>query len=177
MHEDAATPPTPPAPVMPPMPSALRSRADFHDAVRGSLHHVHSARSRRLYWLDPDFSAWPLEDAALLDDLTRWLRLPQRRLLLLAHSYEQLARECPRFVHWRRDWAHAIDAWTPCDGVEVRLPTLALDDGKLCLQLHDKQLWRGRLVLDETAARPWRDEIDALLQRCEAAFAVRTLGL
>lgn len=168
MNEDSA---------LPTMPSALRSRADFHDALRRLLSYAHTHRSRRLIWLDPDFSAWPLDDAAVLDVLTRWLRLPQRRLVLLAQTYETLARQSPRFVRWRRDWAHAIDTWSPSEGVQVLLPTLAIDDDRLCLQVHDKLSWRGRLALDEAAARQWRDEIDALLQRCEAAFAVQTLGL
>ena len=37
--------------------------------------------------------------------------------------------------------------------------------------------WLRRLSLDERAVRQWHDEVDALLQRCEAAFPVRPLGL
>lgn len=159
------------------MPSALRSKADFHAALRWSLAHALANRSRRMTWLDPDFSIWPLDDPALLDALAQWLKLPQRRLLLVAHRYDAVARQCPRFVAWRRDWSHAIEAWSPSEGVDVRLPTLLIDDGRLCLQVFDSTHWRGRLALSETAVHQWQDEIDAVLQRCEAAFPVHQLGL
>lgn len=159
------------------MPSALRSKADFHAALRWSLGHALANRSRRMTWLDPDFAIWPLDDPALLDALAQWLRLPQRRLVLVAHRFDGLARQCPRFMAWRRNWSHAIDAWSPSEGVDVRLPTLAIDDDRLCLQVFDSTHWRGRLALGEAAVHQWQDEIDALLQRCEAAFPVHQLGL
>lgn len=157
--------------------SALRSQADFHRALQWALGQAVVARARRMTWVDPDFGVWPLDDDALLETLATWLRLPQRRLVLLARDYTLLQRLHPRFVSWRRNWAHAIDAWTPSDGVEARLPTLLIDDQRLCLQVHDTSQWRGRLALDEQAVRQWRDEIDALLQRCEAAFPAHHLGL
>lgn len=158
-------------------PSALRSRADFESALRWSLGHALVERSRRLIWLDPDFAHWPLGDPAILDALTQWLRLPQRRLVLVAHQYTAVERLHSRFVTWRRPWSHAVEAWSPSEGTEVRLPTLALDDGRLCLQMFDTTQWRGRLSLDERAARQWRDDIEVLLQRCEAAFPAHPLGL
>lgn len=167
MSEPAAQPPL----------SALRSAADFEAALRWAVAHALVQRSRRLTWLDPDFALWPLDDPLLLEGLTAWLRLPQRRLVLLAHHYAELQRLHPRFVAWRRTWAHLIDCWAPGEGTEVRLPTLLMDDRQLCLQVHDSTQWRGRLSLDERAVRQWRDEIDALLQRCEASFPVRPLGL
>jgi hypothetical protein len=160
-----------------PLPDALRSRADFDAAVRGLLRHAIGQRSRRLTWLDPDFTAWPLGDPALLHDLTAWLKLPQRRLVLVACHFDEVPRQHPRFVAWRRDWSHAVEAWAPVPGADVRMPTLAIDDDRLCLQLFDRVQWRGRLALDEQAVRRWRDEIDALLQRAEPAFPAHQIGL
>ena len=172
MTDDTSAPPAPGEP-----PSALRSRADFHAALRWSLGHAIASRSRRLTWMDPDFAIWPLGDAALLQDLTTWLKLPQRRLVLIAQRFDAVPRLHPRFVTWRRDWSHAIEAWAPSDGIDVRMPTLAIDDDRLCLRVFDSTHWRGRLSFDEHAVRQWRDEIDALLQRCEAAFPVHHVGL
>ena len=157
--------------------SALRSQADVAEATRWLLRQALAHRARRLTWLDPDFSIWPLGDPDVLDALTAWLRLPQRRLVLVAHGYVQVERQHTRFVSWRRNWAHAVDAWSPSEGVDVRLPSLLFDDGPLCLQVFDSTHWRGRLSVDERAVRQWHDETDALLQRCEAAFPVRQLGL
>ena len=164
-------------PIAEPPLSALRSQADFEAGLSWAVGHALATRARQMTWLDPDFVAWPLDDEALLEALTAWLRLPQRRLVLLARQYAGLERQHPRFVAWRRTWAHAVEAWAPSEGVEVQMPTLLLDDARLCLQIFDSVHWRGRLSLDERAVRQWRDEIDALLQRCEAAFPVHHLVL
>lgn len=158
-------------------PSALRSRSDFHHALHWGLGHAVATRARRLTLVDADFAAWPLDDAALLQSLTAFLQLPQRRLVLLAYRFDTVQRGFARFVAWRRNWAHAVEAWTPPEDTEVRLPTLAIDDDRLSLQVFDTTHWRGRLQLDDREVRQWQDEIDALLQRCEAAFPVHHLGL
>lgn len=156
-------------------PPAIDSRAAFGSAVRWALEHAERTGARRVLCVDPDFADWPLDEPALLATLTAWLRRPQRRLVLLAGDYEGVPRRQPRFVAWRADWAHAVEAWSPAERVE--LPTLVLDDGELCLRLVDHLHWRGRVELDSRSARLWRDEIDAVLQRSEPAFPVYRLGL
>ncbi len=166
-----------PEAALPAAPTALRSQADFADALRWALRHSLQQRARRITWMDSDFSAWPLDDAALLQALEAWLRLPQRKLVLIAADYTAVPRQHPRFVAWRRTWAHAIEAWSPEEGVQTEWPMLMVSDGGLCLQVFDHHHWRGRLALDMHAMHQWHNEIDALLQRCAAAFAVHQLGL
>lgn len=163
------TPETPPPPIT--------SKAEFGAAVLWALQASVAANARRLVWVDPDFADWPLDEPALHDMLTGWLRLPGRRLVLLASDFGGVPRQHPRFVAWRRPWSHAVEAWTPSDGVAGDLPTLVVDDGAITLQVFDTQRWRGKLAVDTRAARLWRDQVDAVLQRCEAAFPVNTLGL
>ena len=126
---------------------------------------------------DPDFALWSLDDVRLLQAMTRWLALPQRRLVLVAHTYAAVERRHPRFVAWRRDWSHAVEAWSPETGVELALPTLWIDDRGTTVQVFDTNHWRGRAAHDDAAVRQWQGEIDALLQRSEAAFPVHPLGL
>ena len=38
--------------------------------------------------VDVDFSAWPLNDIAVVDALTRWIQLPGRRLRLLGARFD-----------------------------------------------------------------------------------------
>jgi hypothetical protein len=97
--------------------------------------------------------------------------------VLLASDFSGVPRQHPRFVVWRRPWSHAVEAWTPADGAPGDLPKLVVDDGAISVQVIDTQRWRGRAVIDPRAARLWRDQIDALLQRSESAFPVNTLGL
>jgi hypothetical protein len=118
-----------------------------------------------------------MDDAELLQLLTAWLRLPQRRLVLLAANFDHVPRRLPRFNAWRRNWAHAIEGWQPPDEMVIELPTLLVVDRILTVRLIDPVHWRGRASLDQRDARVQSQEIDAVLQRCERAFAVNSLGL
>ena len=154
----------------------IGSRAEFCAAVAWGVQSATERGARRLWFTDPSFADWPLDDPALLDTLTAWLRLPQRRLVLLAETYDDVVRLKPRFVAWRRPWSHAIEAWTPQDR-PADLPTWLLDDGPVCVRLSDRVHWRGRCAADPREAHLCRQEIDAVLQRSESAFPVNQIGL
>jgi hypothetical protein len=159
-------------------PPPIGSRAEFVAALHWALQTSVALRARRIVWVDRNFAEWPLDDAELHDTLAAWLRLPQRRLVLLAGQYDELPSRHPRFTAWRRLWAHAIETWSPSDVLAADdLPTLALDDSAVCVHLVDMLHWRGRAVLDAREARRWRDRIDALLQHSSPAFPANALGL
>lgn len=155
----------------------IDSRAAFREAALRAFEHATAGASRRIVCVDPDFADWPLDDATLLQRMTDWLRRPQRQWVLLASDYARVPRLHPRFVTWRRDWSHAIAPFAAPADLDGGLPTLLLDERGLMLRIVDRTQWRGRLSYDESSARPWREEVDAVLQRCEPAFAVNTLGL
>lgn len=155
----------------------IDTRTSFHDALRWSLRAADERGARHLLWVDPDFADWPLDDAEFGDSLMRWLRRPQRRLVMLASSYDSVPRRHPRFTAWRPAWSHVVDPRVPADGVAMELPTLMLDDGPVLVQLHDRVHWRGWAGSDAVAAHACRDAIDATVQRSEAAWPVRPLGI
>lgn len=155
----------------------IDSRAAFAAALLWGCAQACARDARRIVCVAPDFADWPLGDAALLERLTAWLQRPQRQLVLLAAGYDELARCHPRFVAWRRAWAHAAPAWQAPDDLCATLPTLLLDDGPLLVRLVERMHWRGHALLDARESRPYRDEIDAVLQRSTPAFAITTLGL
>jgi len=164
------------SPALPP-PPPIGSRAEFEAALLWAARAAVARGARRIHLLDAEFAAWPLGDAGLLTALTAWLRLPQRRLVMLARDYEALPRLHARFVAWRRDWVHAVDTLALPQDVQLELPTLFVDDGPVSVQLIDPVHWRGRASLDERTATLWRESVDALLQRSEAAFPAHHLGL
>jgi hypothetical protein len=157
--------------------SAFDSRGAFAAAAGEALELALTQRARRMVWVDMDFDGWPLDDAVNLLRLTAWLRLPQRRLLLLAADYRALQRDASRFTACYRLWSHAIEARSPQPDAAASLPSLLLVDGQRCVQLSDRAQWRG-LVSDEPAQLGlWRDRVDALLQQSSSAWPVTTLGL
>jgi hypothetical protein len=155
----------------------IDSRSAFAAALHWGVGRAIERGARRIVGVDVDFSDWPLDDPALLATLGPWLRRPQRELVLLASSFDEVALRHPRFVAWRRLRVHAVPGWRAPEDLDVPLPTMLLDDGPLLVQLTDRVHWRGRAALDAHAARLHRDEIDALIQRSEAGFPASHLGL
>lgn len=155
----------------------IDSRSSYFDALRWGFATASSQDARRIVCADGDFADWPLDDTALLDGLAAWLRRPQRRLVLLARSYDEVPRRFPRFVQWRRLWLHAIDCWQAPDELASDLPRVLADDTSVSVHLIDAVHWRGRASLERRRARLWCEEIDVVLQRSERAFAANTLGL
>ncbi|HMO48613.1 MAG TPA: hypothetical protein PKB14_21625 [Rubrivivax sp.] len=156
---------------------AIDSRGAFAASLHEALAAALARRARRMVWVDPDFSGWPLDDAAWLQRLGEWLRLPQRRLLLLASDFDGLRQRCPRFVAGYRLWSHAIAASSPLPEDAVELPSLLLAEGTVLVQLLDKSLWRGWSSSEPAALRSCQERVDALQQRAAPAFPVTTLGL
>lgn len=157
-------------------PRDIGSVAEFHAAVVDAVGYAVVQRCRRLLLVDPRFDDWPLEDARLIDALTTFVRLPERRVVLLGDRFDEVARGCPRFVAWREVWSHCVDARRPGDDA-VRLPTALLADRRAAVQVLDRVHWRGRLQVDEPGVHRLGDELDAFAQRSEPTFAARTLGL
>ena len=155
----------------------IDSRAGFVAAVHWGVQAAIAEGTRRIVCADPDFAVWPLDEPPLIESFTAWLRLPQRRLVLLAADYQHVPRRSPRFTAWRRDWVHAIEAWQPPEELRAGLPSVLCGDGATCVHLIDTLHWRGRAASDPRSAQQWRDRLDAFLQRSEPAFPAQTLGL
>jgi len=160
-----------------PLQRGIGTRSEFVAAVRQALELALAQRARRMLWVDIDFASWPLDDAALLQRLVDWLRLPQRQLLLLATDYEDLRRRHARFTALYGLWSHAVTARAPAQDEAASLPSLMLAQGTAAVHLMDEEHWRGWISTDPVTLRRWQERVDALLQRSEAAFPVTTLGL
>lgn len=159
------------------MPPSIDSRAAWSAALHWGLKTATEQGARHITWVDADFAQWPLNDPGWLQLLTAWLRLPQRRLVLLAADFGAIPQQHPRFMAWRRDWTHAIEARQAPQELATGLPSVLLDDRQLSVQLLDSVHWRGRAAQDARIAHLLREQIDAVLQRSEASFPVNTLGL
>jgi len=162
-------------PDVPPAADRIDGRSAFTGALRQALTRAAEGRTHELCFVDPDFEAWPLEDADLLGALTAWARRPKRRLLMIANRFDELPARRPRFTAWRRTWAHVVE----CRATDVessQVPTLLLAGG-YSLHLADRLQWRGHWLADDSEVAAWREVVDVLVQRSEVAFPANTLGL
>ena len=155
---------------------SIQSHSEFIDVARGMLATIDTSGTRQVTLVDIDFSPWPLDDVAVVDALTRWIRLPARRLRLVGHRFDLIQRDQSRFASWRKPFAHAIECWSPTDLDAGDMPSvLLLDD--IYVELHDRERWQARQSSERRSLVVQRERLDALMQRCEAAWPVTVLGL
>jgi hypothetical protein len=153
----------------------IDGRSEFTAAVQRSLALALHQGERELFFVDVDFEIWPLDDALVLDHLTAWARMPQRRLLMVATRFDTLPRLFSRFTTWRGTFAHVVEAFaTEIESSQV--PTLLLA-GSASLTLADRLRWRGHGLSTDKEVADWREVVEVLLQRSEPGFGANTLGL
>lgn len=158
-------------------PPRIDSRTSFAQALLWAFDAAFADNARRIVCCDRDFAHWPLDEKTLLTNLATWLRLPQRRLVLLAETWDEVPRRHPRFTGWRRDWVHAIDTWQASAEQGPSLPSVLASDSGAVVHLIDAVHWRGRAQQDAREAKQWSEQLDVVLQQCERGFAANTLGL
>jgi len=133
-------------------------------------------RPRQVWLVDRHFADWPLDDPAVLDCLSRWLRPGGCSLVLIGLDFDSTARALPRFARWRRDWSHRIEAWCPADRImPAAWRGMVVDGG--AWQWLDAPDWRLRQITDPVQIRAVREEVADFLQRCDPAWPATTLGL
>ena len=146
-------------------------------ALRWGFDSAIAQRARIITGVSANFEGWPLDDVTLLSALAGWLRLPQRRLLLLAADYSTMSNRFPRFEQWRRDWVHAVPAWRCPQELTKGLPEALFDDGNVSVQLFDAGTGRGRVSLERRYGLLLAQQTDAVLQRSEPSWPAKALGL
>jgi hypothetical protein len=133
-------------------------------------------RPRSAWLVDHHFADWPLDEPAVLDGLSHWLRPGGRGLVLAGLDFDTTARALPRFARWRRDWSHRIEVRCPADGLMA--PSLrGLVAGDVAWQWLDAPDWRLRPLTNPVQRRGFQEQLADFLQRCEPAWPATTLGL
>jgi len=156
-------------------------RADFQRLLVDALTWAAEQGCRELHAWDASFVDWPLSDANALTALTAWAK-QGRQLHLLALQYDDVQRRHPRFVRWRRDFAHcvtarAVEPELKLDGAPESLLLAVGVHGPLSLRLFDRYLSRGEISRDAGQRLRALEWFDALAQRSCESFAPTTLGL
>ena len=118
----------------------------------------------------------PLNEPEVIDALVRWAQ-PHRKLVVLAQSFDDVVRRHPRWVTWRRQFAHAVECRLVEPMEQGRMPTLFTAQGGQTVKLVDPQRYRGSWSREPADGRLAVELIDAVSQRSSEAFAATTLGL
>jgi len=154
----------------------ITTRAEFHAALRAAFAEAATAGSRELWLADNDFADWPLGERDVIESLSQWVA-SSRKLTLLAHDFDEVARRHPRWVTWRRQWSHVVSCRSNAELEAGEMPTLLIAAGTVTVRLSDPVHHRGRVAHDRAEELRCKELFDAVSQRSEEAFPATSTGL
>lgn len=124
---------------------------------------------------DADFAEWPLGERAVVQSLQEWAA-NGRRCTLFARRWDDVVRRHARFVTWRGQWAHIIDARACRSADALEFPSAIWSPGWALRRLDGERSsgWCGpepqrRLLL--------REDLQEWLRKSSPSFPAHTLGL
>ncbi len=126
----------------PDLPSGrFAGRVAFEQLVRDALAGADARGWSELILCDANFSDWPIGERSVVESLQTWAKTG-RRLTLIAHSYDAVLRQKPRFVSWRQTWDHIVTC-RQCRAVDAADFPSALWSPQWCLQRTDPARSQG----------------------------------
>ena len=154
----------------------ITSRGDFHAALQQAFETAASIGCHEICLCDPDFADWPLGERKMVEHLGRWAG-SQRSLTLLATTFDEVVRHHPRWIEWRRQWAHVVHCRSNPELEAGSMPTLLIAAGLFSVRLSDAVHHRGRWSREAADEVHCRELYDAVLQHSHETFPVTTTGL
>jgi hypothetical protein len=154
----------------------IASRSEFQTSLKEAFAMIAESGVSEIWLCDANFADWPLNETEVVSLLARW-SFAHRRCNVLSLDFGVLQQRHPRWVQWRRDWAHVVHCVTPDESGGSQLPTLLFAPGVVSVRLADRIRYRGRFSTAAEDAARTREEVAALFQRCVEAFPASTLGL
>jgi hypothetical protein len=164
---------TPPAPALPE--GRFEGREAFRQHVRDALACAAREGWREIILSDADFHDWPLGERAVVESLNGWAKTG-RKLVMLAKRYDEVTRTHPRFVSWRKTWAHIIEC-RRCATVDPLILPSALWTSGWVLQRLDTERSTGVCTVIPERRLALRESIEEWLRQSSAGFPTTTLGL
>jgi peptidyl-tRNA hydrolase len=154
----------------------ITTRGEFQDALHRAFADAAAIGCRELWLCDTDFADWPLGERAVIEQLRQWAG-SQRRLTLIATTFDEVVRRHPRWVDWRRQWSHVVHCRANTEIETGAMPTVLLAPGLCSVRLSDRVHYRGRWSREAADEVLCRELIDAVSQRSEETFPATATGL
>jgi hypothetical protein len=153
----------------------FEGRSAFQQLVRDALATAARDGWRELILCDASFEDWPLGERAVIESLQAWSQTG-RSFTILAKRFDTLVGKHHRFVTWRGQWSHIIEARGVPSADATEFPS-AIYSPAWSLRRLDPVRSKG--VAGSTPERrlTQREEINEWLAKSSPAFAATTLGL
>jgi len=154
----------------------FEGRAAFAQACKQMLQTAKAENWPRLTLCDHDFKNWPLSDADFVQGLEDWSH-SGRQFLIVAGDYRVIEAEFPRFVRWRRQWDHIVQAVAVAPAHRGSgMPSVILGGG-WALHRVDAERERGYLSHEAAPVHQLQEVLDEMLLKAHSAFPASTIGL
>lgn len=171
MHSDQEAP----VPAAPLPTGRFEGRAAFQQLVRDALATAAREGWRELVLADATFEDWPLGERSVDESLHAWSR-QGRHIILLAKHYDEVVRRHARFVLWRKQWSHIIDARGSRNADALDFPS-AIWTPHWVMRRLDLEHSTGVSGAEPDRRVQLREHLDEWMHKCSPAFPASTLGL
>jgi hypothetical protein len=150
-------------------------RADFQQLIRDAIQTAAREGWREMVWCDLSFEEWPLGERSVEASLQAWSKTG-RKLTLLAKRYDSVLAKHHRFVQWRKQWSHIIEARAVSSASEEEFPSMLWSPGWVLHRL--QPTWsKGVCSTDAERRLQSRELLADWLSKSGPAFPATTLGL
>lgn len=150
-------------------------RQAFGDLVRQALQAALDQGWPQLLLSDPDFADWPLGERPVVEALNAWAGRG-RQLQLLARDYTAVRLQHPRFVQWRVNWSHLVEAQQCAGAAGADLPS-AIWTPVWVMERVDLSRCIGSSGAEPARRVALRERLDRVWQQGAPGFPATTLGL
>jgi hypothetical protein len=157
----------------------FQGRHDFQQVVRDAIAQAAHEGWREMIWCDLTFEDWPLGERAVIEGLQAWSETG-RKFTLLAQRYDVLSQTHHRFVTWRRQWSHIIEARAVRSASPEEFPSVIYAermDGGWVMQRTQRQWCKGVCGSEAWRRVQVREALQDWLDKSAPSFAATTLGL
>jgi hypothetical protein len=153
----------------------FEGREAFQQLVRDALATAAREGWREIILCDGDFADWPLGERAVAESLNDWSQTG-RHITLLARRWDEAIRRHARFVTWRRQWSHIIEARALPSIDELGMPGAIWSPGWV-LERRDAERSNGYTGREPERRLALREQLREWLQKSSPSFPATTLGL
>jgi hypothetical protein len=160
---------------MSPAYTLLTSEAEYRqacDTILGRAEH-------EILIFDRDLAALRLEEKARLEALANFIQMDGlRRIRVVLHDPDPVARNLPRLMQFITRFSHAVEVRQSPDNLRHLADTHVLaDEGHGVRRFHVDQP-RSALILDDPAyINPWRQRFEELWELSHPCLSTHTTGL
>jgi hypothetical protein len=164
------------APEAPGLPEGrFEGREAFRQRVRDALACAAREGWQEIMLSDADFHDWPLGERAVAESLNAWAK-SGRKLVMLAKGYDEVVRMHPRFVTWRKTWAHIVECRRCATADPLDVPSALWTSGWVLHRL-DPVGSTGVSTVLPGKRLALREAMEEFLRKSTAGFPATTLGL